>query len=145
MRHTQSTHMTETCTEQAKIPQKEASAKAKKVQKKADQTQMGSESQDHSDPKTDSTGTPTTEEKKKKIPRSQRTKRGPARPLRRVSREVLDSRIEKLDKRLKRVTAQMEDASRHHAAYVRELQFRIAEGETKSKDQDSDKKAPSEA
>lgn len=52
---------------------------------------------------------------RKKISCSQRTERGPGLPSCRVSREVLDSRIEKLDKRLKRVAAQMEDASRHHA------------------------------
>lgn len=61
---------------------------------------------------------------KKRVPKSQRVKRGPARPLRRVPKEVLDSRIEKLEKRLKRTTSQMEDASRHYAAYIRERDFR---------------------
>jgi len=50
-------------------------------------------------------------------------KRGPARPLRLVPKDVLDMRIEKLDKRLKRITSQMEDASRHYAAYIRERDF----------------------
>jgi hypothetical protein len=69
-------------------------------------------------------------EKKRKTPRSESKKRGPARPLRRVPREILDSRIEKLEKRLKRTTSQMEDASRHYAAYTREREFRKAEGDT---------------
>lgn len=67
------------------------------------------------------------DKKKKKLPRSESKKRGPARPLRRVPKEVLDSRIDKLEKRLKRTTAQMEDASRHFAAYTRERDFRKAE------------------
>jgi hypothetical protein len=62
-----------------------------------------------------------------KLPRQQRAKRGPARPHRRLELEVINTRIEKLEKRLTRAKAQFEDAGRHVEGYRREVEFRKAE------------------
>ena len=56
-----------------------------------------------------------------------RAKRGPARPHRRLAADVIDSRITKLQKRLDRAKAQIEDAARHVEGYLREREFRAKE------------------
>lgn len=56
-----------------------------------------------------------------------RAKRGPARPHRRLAADVIDSRITKLQKRLDRAKAQIEDAARHVEGYLRERDFRAKE------------------
>ena len=57
-------------------------------------------------------------------PKQPRVKRGPARPHRRLENDVINSRIEKLQKRLDRAKGQVEDASRHIEGYKREREFR---------------------
>jgi hypothetical protein len=51
--------------------------------------------------------------------------RGPARPHRRIEQEVLDSRIEKLQKRIKRARLQLEVSERHVSGYLFERQYRL--------------------
>jgi hypothetical protein len=46
----------------------------------------------------------------------------------------LHVRIDKLEKRLKRATTQVEDASRHYTAYMREKEFRVAEEKSGNKE-----------
>ena len=53
--------------------------------------------------------------------------RGPARPYRKLSQEILDSRIQKLQKRLTRTTSQAEEAGAFLSKYVREQDFRKAD------------------
>ena len=102
----------------------ESAKQAKGAPKRAPKRSLAIESSPESTP---SNGEAKPAAEKKKVPKSQRVKRGPARPLRRVPKDVLEMRIEKLDKRLKRTTSQMEDASRHYAAYIRERDFRKGE------------------
>jgi hypothetical protein len=64
-----------------------------------------------------------------KVPGEPKPKRGPARPHRRLDIGVVNSRIEKLQKRLDRAKGQVEDASRHIEGYQREREFREKEGE----------------
>ena len=71
--------------------------------------------------------------KPKKAPRvkkdaSEKKKRGPARPHRRLTDEVLDSRIEKLRKRFDKAKSQLEEAGRHLGGYDREKQMRESDG-----------------
>jgi hypothetical protein len=65
--------------------------------------------------------------KKSTLPRAPRSKRGPARPHRRLELDVINTRIAKLEKRLTRAKSQVEDASRHVEGYVRERDFRAKE------------------
>jgi hypothetical protein len=58
-----------------------------------------------------------------------RAKRGPARPHRRLTADVIDSRINKLQKRLDRAKSQIEDAGRHVEGYLRERDFRAKEAQ----------------
>ena len=60
-------------------------------------------------------------------PDQPKTKRGPARPHRRLAAEVIELRITKLQKRLDRAKSQIEDASRHVEGYLRERDFRAKE------------------
>ena len=56
-----------------------------------------------------------------------RSKRGPARPHRRLELDVINTRITKLEKRLVRAKSQVEDAGRHVEGYIRERDFRAKE------------------
>lgn len=60
-------------------------------------------------------------------PSQPRVKRGPARPHRRLTDDVIDTRITKLQKRLDRAKSQIEDAGRHVEGYLRERDFRAKE------------------
>lgn len=71
-------------------------------------------------------------EKKSADPAVPKPKRGPARPHRRLAADVIDSRISKLQKRLERAKAQIEDASRHVEGYLRERDFRAKEAKAES-------------
>lgn len=51
-------------------------------------------------------------------------KRGPPRPHRKLTQEVLDGRIGKLRKRIDKARGQLEDAERHIEAYVKEAGYR---------------------
>ena len=62
-----------------------------------------------------------------KIPGEPKPKRGPARPHRRLDIGVINSRIDKLQKRLDRARGQVEDASLHIEGYQREREFREKE------------------
>jgi len=73
------------------------------------------------------TDAPAGEPKVKKPRKAPTAKRGPARPHRRLETEVIDARIAKLQKRLDRAKAQIEDASRHVEGYQREREFRAKE------------------
>lgn len=53
--------------------------------------------------------------------------RGPARPYRKLPQETLDSRIQKLEKRMKRTASQAEEAGAFLSKYVREQDFRKAD------------------
>ena len=59
-----------------------------------------------------------------RAPGEPKAKRGPARPHRRLEDDVINLRIEKLQKRLDRAKGQAEDASRHIEGYKREREFR---------------------
>jgi hypothetical protein len=66
-------------------------------------------------------------EKKKRAPKSTRppgVPRGPPRPHRKLSPEVLTGRIAKLDKRIKKARTQMQEAERHIDAYLKESKYR---------------------
>ena len=65
--------------------------------------------------------------KSNKSPTQPRIKRGPARPHRRLAVDVIDSRITKLQNRLDRAKAQIDDAWRHVEGYLRERDFRAKE------------------
>ena len=81
--------------------------------------------------KTDAEPQPTETAPKKRKPKSSepKQKRGPARPHRRLATDVIDTRIAKLQKRLDRAKAQIEDATRHVEGYQRERQFRAQEAD----------------
>ena len=72
-------------------------------------------------------------ETKSKKPKAKKTKTGdkkkavraPARPHRRVSQDIIEARVLKLEKRLYRAKTQVEDATRHVESYKRELTFRL--------------------
>ena len=66
-----------------------------------------------------------------------KSKRGQARPHRRLETEIITARIEKLDKRIKRATAQVVDASRNLEGYRREMTFRPAEKSLEDKLEES--------
>ncbi len=68
-----------------------------------------------------------TKAKSERDPSQPRAKRGPARPHRRLTSDVIDSRIAKLQKRLDRAKSQIEDAGRHVEGYLRERDFRAKE------------------
>jgi hypothetical protein len=53
--------------------------------------------------------------------------RGPPRPHRKLAQDTLDSRIEKLQKRIDRSKTQMEDATRHIEGYLKESVYRKAD------------------
>ena len=50
--------------------------------------------------------------------------RGPARPHRRIEQDVLEARIEKLQKRIKRARLQLDVSERHVSGYLFEQQYR---------------------
>lgn len=54
-------------------------------------------------------------------------KRGPPRPHRKLTQEVLEGRIGKLRKRIDKARGQLEDAERHIDAYVKEAGYREEE------------------
>ena len=58
-------------------------------------------------------------------------KRGPPRPHRKLTQEVLDGRIGKLRKRIDKAKGQLEDAERHIEAYVKEAGYREDEKKMK--------------
>lgn len=57
-------------------------------------------------------------------------KRGPPRPHRKLSGDILKTRITKLQKRIDRAQSQLQDAERHIAGYLRESSMRDSEAET---------------
>jgi hypothetical protein len=99
-------------------PEEETSEKPKKA--KADsKKKKGSPAQAEGDTK---------RPKKEATPTDQpKSKRGQARPHRRLDTETITARIEKLDKRIKRATAQVVDATRNVEGYRREMTFRPSE------------------
>ena len=64
----------------------------------------------------------------KKDPSEEKKKRGPARPHRRLTDEVLSVRIEKLKKRFDKAKGQLDEAGRHLGGYERERQLRESDG-----------------
>jgi hypothetical protein len=60
-------------------------------------------------------------------PKPVRRPRGPPRPHRKLAQDTLDSRIEKLQKRIDRSKTQMEDATRHIEGYLKESVYRKAD------------------
>lgn len=64
---------------------------------------------------------------KKAKAKGEKTKRGPARPYRKLPQDVLELRIQKLKKRIERTTAQAEDGKNFLSKYVREQSFRDSE------------------
>jgi len=56
-------------------------------------------------------------------------KRGPPRPHKKLTADVLKTRITKLQKRIDRAQSQLQDAERHIAGYLRESGLRDAEAE----------------
>ena len=75
-------------------------------------------------------------DRKKKTPRPAKTgpvkKRGPPRPHRKLDKEVLAGRIEKLQRRIERAKGQLGDAERHIDAYAKEAKYREAEAKADS-------------
>ena len=73
---------------------------------------------------------------KTKTPRGKRVKgeikkkRGPPRPHKKISNEVLQQRIQKLQKIIDKAKNQLEDASRHIDAYNKESAYRTSEAYT---------------
>ena len=63
----------------------------------------------------------------KKSKRDPKKKRGPPRPHRKISNGILDQRIQKLQKRIDKAKAQLEDATRHIEGYHRESSYRTNE------------------
>jgi len=63
----------------------------------------------------------------KKDPSIQKEKRGPARPHRRLTTEVLASRIEKLQTRHDKAKGQLDEAARHLGGYIKEKEMRDSE------------------
>jgi hypothetical protein len=62
-----------------------------------------------------------------KAPKPSRRPRGPPRPHRKLDRDTLDSRIAKLQKRIDRSKAQLEDAERHIDGYLKESKYRATD------------------
>ena len=60
-----------------------------------------------------------------------KSKRGQARPHRRLNTETIAARIEKLDKRITRAQGQLVEATRHVQGYKREMTFRPEAGAPK--------------
>ena len=58
-------------------------------------------------------------------------RRGPPRPHRKLSDEVLASRRDKLKKRMDKARAQLEEAERHYQGYEKENKYRAAEADVK--------------
>lgn len=56
-----------------------------------------------------------------------KSKRGPARPYRKLPQEILDLRIQKLQKRIDRTSAQAEEGRNFLTKYTREQAFRASE------------------
>lgn len=75
------------------------------------------------------------DQKKTKTPRTKRVtrrgeakkKRGPPRPHKKISNDVLQQRVQKLQKRIDKARNQLEDASRHIDAYNKEKAYREGE------------------
>ena len=61
-----------------------------------------------------------------------KSKRGHARPHRRLESETIVARIEKLDRRIQRAQTQLAEATRHAQGYKREMTFRPDRPEGKS-------------
>ena len=55
--------------------------------------------------------------------------RGPPRPHRRITQDVLETRVTKLQKRIKRARIQLEVSERHVAGYLLEQEYRKAKPE----------------
>ena len=62
-----------------------------------------------------------------KKPRDPSRKRGPPRPHRKLSQEILDGRISKLRSRIERCKGQLDDAERHIEGYEKEAKYREQE------------------
>ena len=59
-------------------------------------------------------------------------KRGPPRPHRKLTQEVLESRISKLNKRIEKAKGHLEDAERHIDGYSKERKYREVEADLKA-------------
>lgn len=69
----------------------------------------------------------TVTEKKKRAPRGSRPPpkpRGPPRPHRKLPADILEARVAKLDKRIKRARVQLQEAERHIEGYLKETKYR---------------------
>ena len=95
-------------------------------------------------PKADQEGAPAGEgddqagKKKQRAPRVPKVdggikrKRGPPRPHRKLTQEVLESRISKLNKRIEKAKGHLEDAERHIDGYSKERKYREVEADLKA-------------
>jgi len=71
---------------------------------------------------------PVTQKQTKKVaPKAPKKKRGPARPYRRLTQEVLDSRISKLEKRKTRAKHQLTETEGFLEKYKKETVYRQEE------------------
>ena len=62
-----------------------------------------------------------------RAPKPVRKPRGPPRPHRKLEQDTLTNRIDKLQKRIDRSKAQLEDAERHIEGYNKEAKYRTAD------------------
>lgn len=67
----------------------------------------------------------------KKVKGDPPRKRGPPRPHRKLSQDILETRISKLRKRIERARGQLEDAERHIDGYDKEAKYREQEAKSK--------------
>ena len=69
-----------------------------------------------------------------RAPKPARKPRGPPRPHRKLEQETLTNRVEKLQKRIDRSKAQLEDAERHIEGYLKESKYRAADSAAEKKE-----------
>ena len=114
------TDLTRTTSEPITEPQPKKKARAPKAKKASDDTDDTNKENE----------TPDAAEKRpkraKKDPEQDqpKSKRGHARPHRRLDSETIVARIDKLDRRIQRAQTQLSEATRHAQGYKREMTFR---------------------
>ena len=114
------TDLTRTTSEPITEPEPKKKARAPKAKKASDDTDDTNKENENPD------AAEKRPKRAKKDPEQDqpKSKRGHARPHRRLDSETIVARIDKLDRRIQRAQTQLSEATRHAQGYKREMTFR---------------------
>ena len=116
--------LTRTTSEPITEPEPKKKARAPKAKKASDDTSKASDDTNKENENPDAAEKRPKRAKKDPEQDQPKSKRGHARPHRRLDSETIVARIDKLDRRIQRAQTQLSEATRHAQGYKREMTFR---------------------